>query len=88
MIVPDIKKAITTIMAKRPPKDSESPSGASPSHTDKPMIENGEIDGCHVAANDVMKAIEEKSPQKLMQALSNFLDMHDAKSSSEMSFDR
>jgi hypothetical protein len=52
------------------------------------MIENGEIDGCHVAANDVMKAIEEKSPQKLMQALSNFLDMHDAKSSSEMSFDR
>lgn len=66
-----------TIMAKRKPdgeKLSESPM--------KPEVvkdEDGQVDGRHVAAQDIMSAIHEKSPEKLMNALANFHDLHNAK---------
>lgn len=41
--------------------------------------EDGEIDGRHIAAQDMLGAMHEKSPQKLMEALANFIDIHHAK---------
>lgn len=71
-----------TIMGKRHPKSGEM--------TAAPMApelhskdEAGEIDGRHAAAQDVLAAMHEKSPQKLMEALANFHDLHMAAKESE-----
>ena len=35
-----------------------------------------ELDGRHIAAQDAINAMHEKSPEKLRQALMNFMDLH------------
>ena len=70
-----------TIMSKRHPKDGETMS--SPMKSEIHKDEDGEIDGRHAAAQDAIMAMHEKSPEKLMEALANFMDMHMAKGQTE-----
>ncbi len=74
MIIPDQKKAVMTIMAKRSPKDGATSSA--PMKSEVVKEEDGAMDGRHAAAQDVMMAMHEKSAHKLMEALANFMDMH------------
>lgn len=77
MIYPDDKQHIMTIIAKR---DANGKRSAAPMKQEIVKDEDGEMDGRHAAAQDVIAAMHEKSPEKLMQALSNFVDMHHAMS--------
>lgn len=75
MFFDDRKKAVTSIMSKRNSK------GAVTMHPTemKPEIhksEGGEIDGRHAAAQDILGAHHAKSPEMLMNALANFIDLH------------
>jgi len=80
MIIPDDKrKAMTVIMSKRSPKGE--PLGSAPMKPEIVKTENGELDHRHSAAQDIMAAHHEASPEKLMQALGNFIDLHGAKAS-------
>jgi hypothetical protein len=81
MIIGDHKKTIMTIMSNRHPKDGETMS--SPMKAEVHKDEGGEIDGRHAAAQDAIMAMHEKSPEKLMQALINFMELHDAHERSE-----
>lgn len=75
MIIPDDNKRIATIMSMRKSAQGESLGSASM----KPEIvkkEDGSVDGRHVAAQDMLAALNEKSPEKLMRALGNFMDLH------------
>lgn len=65
-----------TVMAKRGAKGGPMISGPAPMKEEKSMTEPGEPDGRHVAAQDMIAAIHEKSPEKLMGALANFHDIH------------
>lgn len=69
----DQKKAITTIMARRKPDGSRT---AAPMKAEIVKDEAGEPDGRHEAAQDMMAAMHEKSPQKYSEALSNWMDIH------------
>jgi len=75
MFFDDHKKKITSILSRRNEKGEQimGPVEVKPemSHT-----EGGEIDGRHVAAQDLIAAFDERSPQKLMEALANFMDIH------------
>lgn len=75
MIIPDVKKSVTILMSRRSPK-GENLSGPAPMKSEKVMNEDREEDGRHVASSDVLAAIHEKSPQRLMEALANFVDLH------------
>jgi hypothetical protein len=77
MIIQDKKRAMTTIMSKRNPKDGSM--SAAPMSTEVTKNDEGEMDGRHSAAQDMMMAIHEKSPHKLMEAMANFHDLHAAK---------
>lgn len=74
MIIPDHKKAMMTIMSRRKPGGE--PVAAGPMKEEKVMSEQGEPDGRHMAAQDVLAAMHEKSPEKLMHALGAFHDLH------------
>lgn len=76
MIMFDKKKAMATIMSRRQHKDG--------SMTTAPMVpsaaqtENGMADERHSAAQDIMAAMEEKHPGKLMDAMMKFMDAHNS----------
>lgn len=75
MILPDDKKRIATIVSRRRSASGESLGAAAM----KPEIvkhEDGSIDGLHVASQDLLAAIHEKSPEKLMKALLAWQDIH------------
>ena len=74
MMIWDKKKALTTIMAKRDPKSGERT--AAPMQEQVSKDEDGEVDGRHAAAQDILAAMHEKNPQKLMESLANFHDLH------------
>ena len=74
MITFDNKKALDAILSKRTPKGEAL--GAASMKPEVVKSANGEIDGRHTAAQDAMMAISEKSPEKFMQALGNFVDLH------------
>lgn len=78
----DIGKMAKIVMEKRSSK-GESLSGPTPMNSEKVMKSDGSEDGRHVAAQDLMSAMNEKSPQKLMEALSNFIDLHGAQAPKE-----
>lgn len=75
MFFDDRKKAITTILSKRNSKGDVTmhPTAVKP---EIHKSEGGEIDGRHAAAQDILGAHNEKSPERLMQALANFIDLH------------
>lgn len=70
----DDKKALMTIMRKR--SESGGKAMAAPMKTEEVKSEDGEPDGRHAAAQDMMAAMHEKSPEKLMAAMMNFHDLH------------
>jgi len=78
MFFDDHKKAVTTIMSKRTPKGEVSMS-PSPMKMEVVKNEDGEVDGMHLAAQDILGAHHSKSPEQLMHALSNFIDLHMSK---------
>lgn len=75
MILPDDKKRISTIMASRKSAKGE-PLGSASMKPEIVKTEDGEIDGRHTAAQDIMMALSGKSPESLMKALGNFQELH------------
>jgi hypothetical protein len=73
MIIYDKKKAITTMMAKRDKDGNRSEAPMVPSEV---KDEDGKEDPRHAAAQDVLSAMNEKHPAKLMEALAAFHDLH------------
>lgn len=74
MIILDKKKAMMSIMAKRHPKDGtmeQAPMAPTEVKTD-----DGNADPRHVAAQDILMAIHEGHPEKLMEGLKNFMELH------------
>ncbi len=82
MIIPDDKRKIATIISSKRSAKGEK-LGSAPMLAEVVKDDKGEIDGRHVAAQDIMMAMHEKSPEKLMNALANFHDLHSGKSGSE-----
>ncbi len=80
MMIMDKKKALMTIMSKRNPKTGETSSAPMAEQVSK--SEDGETDGRHAAAQDVISAMSNKDPQKLMEAMANFHDLHSAMAAS------
>lgn len=85
MIIPDLKRAMTTIMARRAPKTGGTASA--PMKAEVSLEEPGVSDGRHEAAQDMLHAFHEKSPQRLMEAMANFIDLHHAAGSENPSED-
>jgi hypothetical protein len=75
MIIPDDKRRIATIIASRRKANGEK-IGQAPLKAEVVKDEQGEIDGRHIAAQEAMMAIHEKSPEKFMQSMANFMDLH------------
>jgi len=75
MILPDDKKRVATIISRRKGAKGEN-LGAAPMVPEVVKHEDGSIDGRHVAAQDMIAAFHEKSPEKLMRAMANFHDLH------------
>jgi hypothetical protein len=63
-----------TIMSKRTPKGDKV--SEAPMKTEEVRTEDGQTDGRHVAAQDILAAIHGKSAEQLMHALANFHDLH------------
>jgi len=74
VIIHDRKKAVATIMSRRQHKDGSMTSA--PMKPEASSALDGTPDGRHAAAQDILAAMDEKSPQKLMEALANFHDLH------------
>lgn len=76
MFFDDHRKIATVMVGRKSGKGERisTPSEMMPESVVK--NEEGEIDGRHVAAQDAMSAIHEKSPHKFMQAMMNFIDLH------------
>lgn len=79
MFFDDKKRAVTTMMAKRNGK-GEKLHDAVPMKPEVVKDEQGEVDPRHLAAQDALAAFHEKSPDKFMQAMSNFIDLHNSRS--------
>lgn len=79
MIIPDLKNKYSTVMSGRRSPEGEQLSGPSEMKIEDSKEEPGEPDGRHEAAQDMISAFHEKSPQKLMEAMGNFIDLHGLK---------
>lgn len=75
MFFDDHKKAVTSIMSKRSPK-GEVTMSPTPMKPEIHKAEGGEVDGRHLAAQDIIAAHHSKSPEALMEALGNFINLH------------
>jgi len=76
MFFDDKKRAVTTIMSKRHPKTGDMIMENVTMKAEVVKDEGGEVDGRHLAAQEILGAMHEKSPHKLMSALMNFMDIH------------
>lgn len=74
MMMHDEKKALMTIMRKR--SEAGAPAMSAPMKQESVKSEDGEPDGRHAAAQDMMSAFHEKSAEKLMEAMINFHELH------------
>lgn len=81
MIMSDDKKRMATIMASRKSASGEK-LGAAQMKPEIVKHEDGTIDGRHVAMQDFLAGLSEKSPEKMMNAMANFNDLHSAPKSS------
>lgn len=72
----DRKKQIGALVQKRREGGGPIEISASPMKSEVVKDEDGMPDGRHMAAQDMMGAMAEKSPEKLMTALANFMDLH------------
>lgn len=82
MFMWDSKKHLQTMIQKRGEKGGEVLSSA-PLNPEIVKDEDGEINPHHIAAQDVLSAIHEKSAEKYMHAMGNFIDLHMSKDSNE-----
>lgn len=80
MIIPDHKKMMATAMARRAQMGEPATGPGTPVKPEVVKSEDGEPDGRHAAAEDMIAAFHEKSPHKLMQSLANFMELHKMKS--------
>ena len=73
----DHKKIATIMVGKRNSKGDRTaePTAMKPEIT---KTEDGQMDGRHAAAQDMMAAMHEKSPEKFSQALKNYMDIHNS----------
>lgn len=76
MMMWDKKRALSSILSGRKDEDGERLFEPTEMKNEVVKDEDGEIDGRHVAAQDMLSAFHEKSPEKLMHAMGNFIDMH------------
>jgi hypothetical protein len=75
MFFDDEKKAVTTIMSRRSPK-GERTMEPTPMKNEEVKTEDGTIDPKHMAAQEIIAAHHSQSPEKLKEALGNFMDLH------------
>lgn len=76
MFFDDHKKAITTIMSKRHPRTGEMMMDKTPMKAEIVKTADGEMDGKHLAAQDMLAAHHSMSADKLREAMENFMDLH------------
>lgn len=74
MFMFDSKRDMGSIMAKRKKGDVEYGPGKMKNEDSK--LEDGSLDGRHLAAQDALNAIKEGSPQKFMDAMVSFHEIH------------
>lgn len=72
----DKKKAMQTLIGRRKPSGEKLMEPTEMQH-EVVKHEDGEIDGRHLAAQEALGAIHSKSPEDFMNALMNFIDLHD-----------
>lgn len=75
MFFDDRRNAVTTILTKRR-GNGDVTAGPTPMKPEIHKTEDGELDGKHLAAQDVLAAHHSASPAALMEALGNFIDLH------------
>ena len=78
MFIWDKKKALTTIMSRHSP-DGTKTMEPTPMKMEVVKDADGEVDGRHLAAQGALAAINEKSPERFMESMKNFMDLHMAK---------
>ena len=76
MFFDENKKIASVIVGKR---NSAGKRTETPMKNEESKTEEGDIDPMHLAAEDIIAAHHDKSPQALMQALANFIELHHAK---------
>jgi hypothetical protein len=76
MIIPDLKRRVTSVISKR--SASGDSQGSAEVKPEASQDADGEPDPKQSAAEDLLIAISEKSASKLKEALSNFHDLHQA----------
>lgn len=74
----DKKKQLQTIMARRRDGKGEAITAVAPVKPEVVKDDEGEINECHVAAQDILSAIHEKSPDALMRAMMAFIDLYES----------
>lgn len=76
MFFDDDRKKISTIIKGRRDRMGNRTMEPTEMKSEISKHEDGEMDGRHVAMQDFMAAHNEGSPQKMADALSNFIDIH------------
>jgi hypothetical protein len=72
----DEHKKIATIIAGKRNDKGDRIMEPTPMKPEVMKSKGGEVDGRHLAAQEILAAHHEQSPMKLMEALSNFMDIH------------
>lgn len=80
----DKRQQLGTIMKRRRGSSDEPIPMSAPMKNEISMDEPGEMDGRHMAAQDMLAAMHEKSPEKMKQAMSNFIDLHMSRGDEDM----
>jgi hypothetical protein len=75
MFFDDHAKSINTIMSKRHPKGMVE-MDQTPMKPEIVKTQDGEMDGKHLAAQDILAAHHSKSASKMREAMENFIDLH------------
>jgi hypothetical protein len=83
MLIHEKKKALQTLMMRRGEKGGPVTAGPAPMQAQMSMTEPGDPDGRLAAAQDAMAAFHNKDPQKLVEALGNFHDIHSSMNEAE-----
>lgn len=78
MIQWDKNKMMTQLVAKRKP-GGEKTMDPTPMKNEVVKTEEGELDGRHMAAQEMIGAFKEGSAEKFMTSLGNFIDLHGSK---------
>lgn len=81
MMMTDEKKAITTIMGRR--RNPDGSTAEAPMVPSEVSNEENESDPRLEASKDIMSALNEKHPGKLMEAMANFHDLHSMRDDAE-----